>query len=299
MAGQRGAYGKGIAKREEILAAALEVIGDVGVRSASVRQIAEVAGLSQTALFHYFESKEQLFTEVLRKRDEVNRARQGIVPGRLEDLSVVHERFVNAARHNLGARGLVLLYSQLSVDAAEPAHPARSFFVSRGGRFRGNVAQMLRHAQGEGRVTPEVDADTLAALIHAVLDGAQLLALADDRVEAVAVIDALFRLLAAGRSPDADSGPVDGGREVTAVLSDAEWARIRAVLPAPAGGRGRPRREDRVLVEGMIWRMRTGSSWRRLPARFGPWQTLWKRHRRYVADGTWEAVLAALAATEG
>jgi transposase len=49
-------------------------------------------------------------------------------------------------------------------------------------------------------------------------------------------------------------------------------------------------------LEGIIWRYRVGSPWRDVPASFGPWQTLWKRHRRYSGDGTWDRVLSELLA---
>jgi transposase len=50
-------------------------------------------------------------------------------------------------------------------------------------------------------------------------------------------------------------------------------------------------------VEGIIYRYRTGVPWRDLPrSEFGPWQTVWKRHRRYAADGTWDRVLVNLLA---
>lgn len=49
-------------------------------------------------------------------------------------------------------------------------------------------------------------------------------------------------------------------------------------------------------MEGVIWRYRVGAPWRDVPAEFGPWQTLWKRHRRYDGDGTWDRVLAVLLA---
>ncbi len=48
------------------------------------------------------------------------------------------------------------------------------------------------------------------------------------------------------------------------------------------------------MVEGIIYRYRTGIAWRDLPAEFGPWQTVWKRHRRFAGDGTWDKVLTAL-----
>ena len=71
---QRGSYAKGVAKREEILATALEVIAREGYRGASVKVLAEAVGLSQAGLLHYFDSKDELFTEILRKRDDLDLA---------------------------------------------------------------------------------------------------------------------------------------------------------------------------------------------------------------------------------
>ncbi len=79
------------------------------------------------------------------------------------------------------------------------------------------------------------------------------------------------------------------------VLSDQMWARMEPLLP-PLRGRGRPMRDHRLLVEGAIYRYRAGVAWRDLPAEFGPWQTVWKRHHRFALDGTWDRVLTALQA---
>jgi len=79
-----------------------------------------------------------------------------------------------------------------------------------------------------------------------------------------------------------------------AVLSDEMWAQIEEVLPPVKGAMGRPMRGHRLLVEGAIYRYRTGIAWRDLPAEFGPWQTVWKRHHRFSTDGTWDKVLTAL-----
>ena len=82
-----------------------------------------------------------------------------------------------------------------------------------------------------------------------------------------------------------------------AVLSDDQWQRIAPFLPSNVGRRGHPFGNDRRVVEGIIYRYRTGIPWRDLPReQFGPWQTVWKRHRRYAGDGTWDTVLAALLA---
>jgi transposase len=75
-------------------------------------------------------------------------------------------------------------------------------------------------------------------------------------------------------------------------LSDAQWERLRPLLPPPPRGRGRPRRDDRLIVEGIIWRLATGVPWRDLPARFGPWKTVYSRFRRWQQAGVWERALA-------
>jgi transposase len=74
------------------------------------------------------------------------------------------------------------------------------------------------------------------------------------------------------------------------------WARIAPVLPPVKGAMGRPMVDHRPLVEGAIYRYRTGVAWRDLPVEFGPWQTVWKRHYRFSKDGTWDKVLTALQA---
>lgn len=81
------------------------------------------------------------------------------------------------------------------------------------------------------------------------------------------------------------------------VFTDVQWARVEPLLPSNAGRRGHPFGDDRRVVEAIAYRYRTGIPWRDLPREvFGPWQTAWKRHRRYAADGTWDRVLARLLA---
>ena len=80
------------------------------------------------------------------------------------------------------------------------------------------------------------------------------------------------------------------------LLSDDAWARIEPLMPSSDGQRGRPFRDHRQVIEGIIYRFRTGIAWRDLPASFGPHQTVSKRHRRFSADGTWDKILARLIA---
>ncbi len=63
------------------------------------------------------------------------------------------------------------------------------------------------------------------------------------------------------------------------------------------GRKGHPFGEHRKVVEGIAYRYRTGIPWRDLPREeYGPWQTVWKRHRRYAEDGTWDRVLTQILA---
>ena len=79
-------------------------------------------------------------------------------------------------------------------------------------------------------------------------------------------------------------------------LTDEHWDRLRPHLPPQQPATGKPNRDHRTIVEGMLWRLRTGAPWRDLPERYGPWQTVYSRFRRWQAAGVWERALAALQA---
>jgi transposase len=82
----------------------------------------------------------------------------------------------------------------------------------------------------------------------------------------------------------------------TGVLSDVMWTRVEPLLPSSEGLRGGRWSDHRRVIEAIVWRYRTGSPWRDLPECFGPWQTVWKRHDRWAADGTWDRLLTQLSA---
>ncbi|MEU3257535.1 IS5 family transposase [Streptomyces albidoflavus] len=74
-------------------------------------------------------------------------------------------------------------------------------------------------------------------------------------------------------------------------LSDAEWEFVRPLLPESS--RGRKRLDDRRVLNGIVWKFRTGTAWRDVPERYGPWATLHTRFRRWAADGTFDRMLRA------
>ena len=74
-------------------------------------------------------------------------------------------------------------------------------------------------------------------------------------------------------------------------LTDEPWERIAPLLPEN-GRRGKQWKDHRTVVNGILWKLRTGAPWRDLPERYGPWQTCYDRFVRWRRDGTWERLLA-------
>jgi transposase len=74
-------------------------------------------------------------------------------------------------------------------------------------------------------------------------------------------------------------------------LTEEAWSIIAPLLPAQ-GRRGGQWREHRTILNGILWKLRTGAPWRDLPERYGPWQTCADRLYRWRRDGTWDRILA-------
>ena len=78
-------------------------------------------------------------------------------------------------------------------------------------------------------------------------------------------------------------------------LTDEQWDCIADIFPPPAKT-GRPPSDRRMIVDGILWIMRTGSPWRDLPDEFGPWGTVWDLFDAWNADGTLDEILSRLRA---
>jgi transposase len=77
-------------------------------------------------------------------------------------------------------------------------------------------------------------------------------------------------------------------------LTDAQWAILEPLLPAPRRP-GRPSRwTKRQLIDGIRWRIRVGAPWRDVPACYGSWPAVYALFRRWQRDGAWARILAAL-----
>ena len=79
-------------------------------------------------------------------------------------------------------------------------------------------------------------------------------------------------------------------------LTNEQWARLELLLPKGIKSGRPPTWSKRQLIDGIRWRTRTGAPWRDVPARYGPWQTVYGLFRRWQRDGTWQQILTALQA---
>lgn len=78
-------------------------------------------------------------------------------------------------------------------------------------------------------------------------------------------------------------------------LTDYQWQVISSLLPDPKVSRpGRPLLDHRPLLNGIFWHLKVGSSWRDIPEKYGPWQTIYHRFNNWRKDGTWNEILSYL-----
>ena len=78
-------------------------------------------------------------------------------------------------------------------------------------------------------------------------------------------------------------------------LSEAEWQLLKDLLPAERGRKSRPSHDNRPIINGILWRIRTGAPWRDVPEKYGKWITVYQRFQRWSKAGIWEAVATTLA----
>ncbi|HEV8224231.1 MAG TPA: transposase [Rubrobacteraceae bacterium] len=78
-------------------------------------------------------------------------------------------------------------------------------------------------------------------------------------------------------------------------LTDEGWALLEPLLPSQKPPLGRPRRDHRTMLAGMLWVLGSGASWRDLPEKeFGPWQTMYARYRKWCREGLWQRIMEVL-----
>lgn len=81
-------------------------------------------------------------------------------------------------------------------------------------------------------------------------------------------------------------------------LTDKQWDALEPLIPDPPrreDGRGRPWRDPRDVLNGILWVLRTGAPWHDLPKRYPPYQTCHRRFQQWIEEGVLSRILEALA----
>ncbi len=153
-------------RREEILGAATELIATSGFNGVSLGAFAAACGMTKAGLLHHFPSKEHLLIAVLERRDERDVA--AVIGAGEPAAGPAASRAVvsRLVRRNLGQRSIVQLYTVLSAEALDPAHPAHDYFRRRLASGRALLARQLFAWHPEP--------DRAAVELLAFLDGLQL-----------------------------------------------------------------------------------------------------------------------------
>jgi AcrR family transcriptional regulator len=200
----RGEYAKTAARRDAIVAAALEVFAASGYAKGSLRDVAERAGLSQAGLLHHYPSKVHLIEAVLAWHDEQS---VRIVRAAGRDGADPLAALVALAEHNQANPAMVELYVSLSAEATSPDHPVHEHFRRRYDAAVELFRVYLGRQAESGLLRPDSDPASTARSLIAFMDGLQVQWLYDrSSVDMAVEVRRFLDVLTAARAV----GPVGG-----------------------------------------------------------------------------------------
>lgn len=194
----RGPYAKTAARRAEIVRAARDSFAERGYAKASLRDIAERAGITHAGLLHHFSSKEELLAAVLSVRD-TEEWEQGAAE--VDGPEAFGPYIADVLRRHQKAPELMRLWLELAATASRPDHPAHDYFVDRYERSRTHFAQGARERAARGHLGEGLTPEVAAVLFQAILNGLQIQWLLDPQIDMIEALDAFLRLA----HPPADS----------------------------------------------------------------------------------------------
>lgn len=199
-------------RRQEILEAASQVFATKGFRGGTLNDVAELAGMSQAGVLHYFGSKENLLRGVIDYRDSVDSSEAHAAYG-----IDFFRHLIATAQLNTKRPGIIQTYVVLSAEAVTEGNPGTEYFTERFENLRALVLSQLRPLNPATDPLPESQLQAAASNIIALMDGLQVQWLLNpgsvDLVDATIFgIDAILCEVAAGASrrhivtPDGNPG---------------------------------------------------------------------------------------------
>ncbi|MCI2177494.1 MAG: TetR/AcrR family transcriptional regulator [Bifidobacterium psychraerophilum] len=206
--GDRGSYSKGIARRKQILQAALTIVAVDGFDQTTLSKISKAVGITDVGVLHYFDSMDDLMIEVLRQRDidAVMESSASVL-----DLDSQMSRFgrdpawslrylIEVMDRNSRTPGLIELFAHMAVKASDPKSPAYRYFKHRGTVERKLFGHVLRNLIKDEHLQTKMSPDELSRVMQALLGGLQVQWLIDRNLDMPAVAEKSINALL-GRSP--------------------------------------------------------------------------------------------------
>jgi putative transposase len=77
-------------------------------------------------------------------------------------------------------------------------------------------------------------------------------------------------------------------------ITDQQWQKMESLLPGKSGDVGRSAVDNRLFINAVLWIARSGAPWRDLPERFGKWNSVYRRFRRWAQEDIWQKIFEAL-----
>ena len=189
---------RGQARKDQIMAEAIELFAARGFRGTSIAELAERVGMTHPGLLYYFGTKERLLEEVVGTRQDSEQA--GYL-GHLTDEPSIF-RLGEVARFVLDTAVLTRLYVVLAAENLDPGDPLHEFFVTRYDRARRLGEHVLLAGQARGEIREDVDVHQVAVEVLSTLMGLEIQWLMDpDAIDVEAVVHAYVDGLRARLSP--------------------------------------------------------------------------------------------------
>ena len=171
----RGQYAKGAERREQIIQTATDVFATEGFEGTALKRVAELVGVKEATLFHYFRGKQELLTAVLAERDRRSMAAM--------DQDAGLPLMVRSTERNRAEPGLTTLYAVASATANDPGHDSHGYFKDRFAEVVDVLTVDIERRQAAGQARTDLPAKDLARLVVAISDGLQLQWLYDKEVD--------------------------------------------------------------------------------------------------------------------
>ena len=174
---QRGPYAKTAALRLKILETCIEMFGQTGFHSMTMKEVAQRVGISNTGLLHHFASKDELLFGVLGLDDERRKQfflERGLavmsIPDDVDEIKSLLKTLVTSELQP----GLIELHSTLAAEAASPDHPAHESYRNRYANVVRYYTQAFQVLAEAGQLKTDAEPEAVAGMFVALTDGVQI-----------------------------------------------------------------------------------------------------------------------------